>query len=57
MNLDRALFARAVFEGQLPASVLTDAEITEIELNAMDMIIEAKAIEGLIAFAEHDTVQ
>ena len=57
MNVDRALVARAVFAGQLPASVLTDGEITEIELNAMNMIIEAKLLDGLIVFADHSTVQ
>lgn len=57
MNVDRMLVARAVFAGQLPASVLTDGEITEIELNAMNMIIEAKLLDGLIVFADHSTVQ
>lgn len=57
MNVDRALVARAVFAGQLPASVLTDGEITEIQLNAMNMIIESKLNQGLIVFADHDTVQ
>lgn len=57
MNVDRALVARAVFAGQLPASVLTDSEITEIQLNAMNMIIESKLSQGLIVFADHSTVQ
>ena len=57
MNADRMLVARAVFAGQLPASVLTDSEITEIQLNAMNMIIASKLSQGLIVFADHDTVQ
>lgn len=57
MNADRMLVARAVFAGQLPASVLTDSEITEIQLNAMELIINSKLSQGLIVFADHDTVQ
>jgi hypothetical protein len=56
MNVDRALVARAVFAGQLPASVLTEQDIVDIELNTMGLIVERKLYEGKIVFADHDTL-
>ena len=57
MNPDRAMIIAAVLEGQLPASVLTDEDITHCELRTMNMIIETKMANGLIVFADHSTVQ
>ena len=57
MNIDRSLVARAVFAGQLPASVLTEQDIVDIELNTMELIIERKLYEGKVVFADHDTLQ
>ena len=57
MNLDRMLVARAVFAGQLPANVLTAEEVTEIELKAMELIVDRKLNDGLIVFADHNTLQ
>ena len=57
MNLDRMLVARAVFAGQLPANALTAEEVTEIELKAMELIVDRKLDDGMIVFADHNTLQ
>lgn len=57
MTVDRSLIALAVFAGQLPVSMLTNSELTEIQLNAMNMIIDSKLSQGLIVFADHSTQQ
>lgn len=54
MTDDRLLVARAVFAGQLPAVALTDAEILELDLEVMDMIIEKKALNNPMVFSGVD---
>lgn len=37
---DRKLYVQAVLDGQLPASYITDKELTSIMLNLFDKIVE-----------------
>ena len=57
MNVDRMLVARAVFAGQLGPEHITEEELLEVNMNLMLMIGDRKISEGLIVFADHDTLQ
>lgn len=57
MTEDRMMVVRAVQQGQLPTTVLTDNDILTMELELMELIVNDKLAAGKIAFADHCTLQ
>jgi hypothetical protein len=51
MTEERMLVARAVIAGQLPASVITDAELYEVGSALMDAVIERLAKTNPMTFS------
>jgi len=50
---DREMVMMAVLEGSLPASMLSDAEVAEMEHNLFDLIADQHMIASHSSYATH----
>lgn len=55
MTEERMLIARAVIAGQLPSSMITDNELSEMGLSLMDAVIERIAETNPMTFTGCDS--
>ena len=56
LDADRSLVVRAVLQGQIAASNLTDNDVLDLELQTMELVFDEKLRQGYIVFSANNIV-
>lgn len=57
LDADRSLVVRAVLQGQIAASNLTENDVLDLQLRTMELIADEKLHQGFIVFSDDLTLQ
>ena len=56
LDADRSLVVRAVLQGQIAASNLTENDVLDLQLRTMELIADEKLYQGYIVFSDDNVV-